>query len=98
MTLLSPLFPRRPVDVGSRLAPLPTDGSVPFLDGWAWIATPGHTRGHVSFWHEAERILIEEEAGVMPIYWSAQNILVKPNLDRVLAPSFNREFWKWTID
>lgn len=47
---------------------------------------------------EAERILVEEEAGVMPIYWSAQNILVKPGLDRVLAPSFNREFWKWSID
>ena len=47
---------------------------------------------------EAERILVEEEAGVMPIYWSAQNILVRPGLDRVLAPSFNREFWKWSID
>ena len=47
---------------------------------------------------EAERILVEEEAGVMPIYWSAQNILIRPGLDRVLAPSFNREFWKWSID
>ncbi len=77
MTLLSPLFPRRPVDVGSRLAPLPTDGSVPFLDGWAWIATPGHTRGHVSFWHEAERILIAGDACITTAQESAYEVAVQ---------------------
>ena len=46
---------------------------------------------------EAERILVEEEAGVIPIYWSAENILTKPHLDRVLAPSYQPEFWKWSI-
>ena len=46
---------------------------------------------------EAERILVEEEAGTMPIYWYAENLLVKPYLDRVLSPTLNREFWKWSV-
>ncbi len=46
---------------------------------------------------EAERILVEEEAGTMPIYWYAENLLVKPFLDRIQSPSLNREFWKWSV-
>jgi hypothetical protein len=45
----------------------------------------------------AEQILVEDEAGTMPIYWYAENLLVKPYLDRVLSPSLNREFWKWSV-
>lgn len=47
---------------------------------------------------EAEKILVQDEAGVMPIYWSAENLLVKPYLEPILAGSFNREFWKWMLD
>ena len=64
MTLLSPLFPRRPIDLGARLKGLPTDGSVPFLPGWRWLATPGHTPGHVSLWRTADRALIAGDAFV----------------------------------
>ncbi len=46
---------------------------------------------------QAERILVQEEAGTMPIYWYAENILVKPDVDRVRAPTLNREFWKWGV-
>jgi glyoxylase-like metal-dependent hydrolase (beta-lactamase superfamily II) len=62
MSLLSPLFPTKPVDVGSRLHPLPDDHSVPFMAGWRWIHTPGHSAGHVSFWREADRSLIAGDA------------------------------------
>jgi glyoxylase-like metal-dependent hydrolase (beta-lactamase superfamily II) len=62
MSLLSPLFPTRPVDVGARLRPLPDDHSVPPLPGWRWIHTPGHSSGHVSFWREADRTLIVGDA------------------------------------
>lgn len=47
---------------------------------------------------EAETILVQDEAGVIPIYWSAENLLIKPYLKPVLAGSYNREFWKWTRD
>ena len=50
-----------------------------------------------AMYEAAERILVQDEAGVVPIYWYAENLLVKPALNRVLAPSFNREFWKWSF-
>ncbi len=62
MPKLSPLFPRSPVNVGERLVDLPADGSVPFLPGWQWIHTPGHTPGHVSFWNPQRRCLIVGDA------------------------------------
>jgi glyoxylase-like metal-dependent hydrolase (beta-lactamase superfamily II) len=62
MALASPLYPRAPVNVGDRLRAFPSDGSVPFMPGWRWIETPGHTAGHVSFWRESDRALIVGDA------------------------------------
>ena len=48
---------------------------------------------------EAERILVQEEAGTMPIYWGAVNLLIRPGLHRdMVAPGYNRDFAKWTLD
>lgn len=62
MALLSPLYPRSPVNVGARLRDLPADGSIPEMPGWRWIHTPGHSVGHVSFWREQDRALIVGDA------------------------------------
>ncbi len=62
MALLSPLYPRKPVDVSRWLRDLPADGSIPELPGWRWIHTPGHSVGHVSLWREADRTLIAGDA------------------------------------
>jgi len=62
MPLLSPLFPRNPIDVGARLRLLPSDGSVPAMPGWRWIHTPGHAPGHVSLWRESDRTLVAGDA------------------------------------
>lgn len=62
MSVLSPLFPTRPVDVGARLQVLPDDGQVPPLPGWRWVHTPGHSVGHVSLWREADGLLISGDA------------------------------------
>lgn len=64
MSLSSPLYPRGPIDVSNRLWDLPGDGSVPFLPDWRWIATPGHSPGHVSLWREATRSLVAGDAVV----------------------------------
>ena len=61
-TLMSPLFPRGPWNVGHRARALPEDGSVPFAEGWRWIATPGHSPGHVSFVRDADRTVIAGDA------------------------------------
>ncbi len=62
MARLSPLFPRNPIDLDGRLQNLPEDGSVPFMPGWRWIFTPGHSPGHISLWNEASRTLIAGDA------------------------------------
>ncbi|WP_456837463.1 MBL fold metallo-hydrolase [Bradyrhizobium sp. USDA 4486] len=62
LALISPLFPTMPVNVASHLYDLPGDHSVPFLQGWHWIQTPGHTPGHVSLWRERDRVLIAGDA------------------------------------
>ena len=61
-TLLSPLFPRGPWNVGHRARPLPADGSVPFADGWRWVHTPGHCPGHVSLFRDDDRTVIAGDA------------------------------------
>jgi glyoxylase-like metal-dependent hydrolase (beta-lactamase superfamily II) len=64
MALLSPLYPRGPIDLGDRVRDLPEDGTVPGMPGWRWVFTPGHTPGHVSLFRESDRTLIAGDAFV----------------------------------
>jgi glyoxylase-like metal-dependent hydrolase (beta-lactamase superfamily II) len=41
---------------------LEPDGALPGLDGWRWLATPGHTPGHVSFVRSADRVVLTGDA------------------------------------
>jgi glyoxylase-like metal-dependent hydrolase (beta-lactamase superfamily II) len=61
---LSRFYPRGPFNFGDRVQPLPADGSVPGMDGWRWIHTPGHTPGHVSLYRDSDRTLIAGDAFV----------------------------------
>lgn len=62
MALMSPLYPRDPIDIGTRARSLPTDGSVPGLPDWKWLNTPGHAPGHISFFRELDRLLLAGDA------------------------------------
>ncbi len=65
MPLLSPTLPRGPIDLGSRLKPLPGEGvelSLAELPGWTLLHTPGHTPGHVSFFRESDKTLLVGDA------------------------------------
>jgi glyoxylase-like metal-dependent hydrolase (beta-lactamase superfamily II) len=64
MALLSPLYPRGPIDLRGQVQALPEDGEVPAMPGWRWIFTPGHTPGHVSLFRETDRTLIAGDAFV----------------------------------
>ncbi|NPD67725.1 MBL fold metallo-hydrolase [Lichenicola cladoniae] len=75
MSLASPLYPRGPVNVGSRLQALPADGSVSHMDGWRWVHTPGHSVGHVSLWRQADRMLLAADAVITTAQESAYAVL-----------------------
>ena len=64
MALMSKLYPRGPIDLGSRVQILPSDGSVPGFPDWRWIHTPGHTEGHISLFRERDRTMIAGDAFV----------------------------------
>lgn len=64
MAALSFMYPRGPIDLGGRVRPLPADGSVPGMEGWRWIHTPGHTPGHVALFRDTDRTLIAGDAFV----------------------------------
>lgn len=77
MSIVSPLYPNEAIDLGRRVLPLPTDGSVPGMESWRWIATPGHTPGHVSLFREEDRTLIAGDAFVTVKQESALNVLTQ---------------------
>jgi len=62
MSLLAPFYPRGPIDLGDHVQPLPLNGTVPGLEDWKWIHTPGHTEGHVSFFRDSDRTLLVGDA------------------------------------
>ncbi|HET7459106.1 MAG TPA: MBL fold metallo-hydrolase [Gemmatimonadaceae bacterium] len=77
MPFFARTFPRGPIDLGARVQPLPEDGSVPGMDGWRWIFTPGHTAGHVSFFRDNDRTLIAGDAFVTTKQESAMSVLTQ---------------------
>lgn len=61
---MSPMFPNEPIDLGSHIECLASDGTVPHMPGFKWVHTPGHSPGHVSFFRESDRALIVGDAFV----------------------------------
>jgi glyoxylase-like metal-dependent hydrolase (beta-lactamase superfamily II) len=93
MSLLSPFFPRGPVDVSRRLHPLPLDGSVPGMPGWRWLHTPGHTPGHISLWRESDRLVIAGDAFITTSQESAYAVATqRPELHG--PPMYYTQNWK----
>jgi glyoxylase-like metal-dependent hydrolase (beta-lactamase superfamily II) len=64
MSLLSPLYPREPIDLGNRLRLFASESnsSLPEMPGWEIVHTPGHTPGHVSFYRRRDGCLMVGDA------------------------------------
>lgn len=62
MAVMSPIYPRTSADLSGIVKPLPADGSVPTLNGWRWLHTPGHAPGHISLFREEDRVLLPGDA------------------------------------
>src|SRR5262245_17247681 len=77
LSLVSPLYPRGPIDLEERVCMLPQDSAVPGLSEWRWLRTDGHTTGHVSFFRERDRTLIAGDAVVTTGQESTRNVLLQ---------------------
>lgn len=74
---ISPLFPNQGINIAKAVHPLPKDGTVPYLDDWQWIHTPGHTDGHISLFRERTRTLIAGDAFVTVRQDKFLNVLIQ---------------------
>lgn len=89
----SSFFPNEPINLGSAVNPLPKDGSVPGLEGWKWVHTPGHSPGHVSFFRERDRTLISGDACITVKQDSFYKVLLQtPELNG--PPRYLTNDWK----
>ncbi len=77
MARLSVLFPTKAIDLGDKARALPADGSIPGLPEWRWVATPGHSDGHISLFRESDRTLIAGDAFVTVHQESLSGVLMQ---------------------
>lgn len=61
IAFLSRFFPSYSHDLGKHVHQL-QPGKVPGVTGWKWIATPGHSPGHVSLFRPSDRVLLAGDA------------------------------------
>jgi glyoxylase-like metal-dependent hydrolase (beta-lactamase superfamily II) len=61
IAFLSRFVPYRARDLGDRIRELP-NGPLAGLPDWEWIATPGHSPGHVSYFRSSDRVLLAGDA------------------------------------
>jgi len=64
MAWMSPLLPKKGIDISNSVQLLPADGTVPHLAQWRWVHTPGHSPGHISLLRDSDRTLIAGDAFV----------------------------------
>jgi glyoxylase-like metal-dependent hydrolase (beta-lactamase superfamily II) len=61
IAFLSRFMPAHARDLGDRVRELQPN-EVPGAAGWEWLATPGHSPGHVSFFRPSDRLLLAGDA------------------------------------
>ena len=62
MAQLSRVFPKSGINISSRLHAIMIDNTIPHLQGWRAVHTPGHTPGHISLFRDEDRVLIAGDA------------------------------------
>jgi glyoxylase-like metal-dependent hydrolase (beta-lactamase superfamily II) len=91
MAFLSRFMPSGSRNFGDRFRELQPN-EVPAMAGWEWLATPGHSPGHVSFFRSSDRVLLAGDAfATMNMDSWAGLISGKRTLARAGAP-FNTDW------
>lgn len=75
MSLLSPLYPRKAINLGERVQALPENGTIPEMPDWRYIHTPGHTLGHISLFRDTDKMIIVGDAFITVKQESALAVL-----------------------
>lgn len=97
MALLSPLYPRKAINIQQYIRLLPTDGSIPEMPGWNWIHTPGHTEGHISLFREKDRVVIAGDALITVKQESALAVLTQKK-EIHAPPAYFTQDWDQSFD
>ncbi len=61
IAFLSRFMPSRSMDLGDRVQELKAN-EIPAIPGWEWLATPGHSPGHISLFRSSDRVLLAGDA------------------------------------
>jgi glyoxylase-like metal-dependent hydrolase (beta-lactamase superfamily II) len=81
MAAMSAIYPRGPIDVSRWVQEIPSDRTVPYMPGWEWQHTPGHTPGHISLWRAQDKSLITGDAFITTRQESAYAVMTqKPEI------------------
>lgn len=74
---ISTIYPNQAIDISEVIKELPSDHSVPFLPEFKWIHTPGHSKGHVSYFRSKDGALIAGDAFITVRQDSFYKVLVQ---------------------
>jgi glyoxylase-like metal-dependent hydrolase (beta-lactamase superfamily II) len=74
---ISAIYPNEPIDITPALHTLPSDSTVPFLPGWKWLPTPGHSPGQIALYRESDGTLISADAFVTVKQDSMYKVLIQ---------------------
>ncbi|GAB3571443.1 MBL fold metallo-hydrolase [Hymenobacter daeguensis] len=93
LAFLTRFFPTDLPNLEDRVQALDADdSSTPFLMAWRWFHTPGHAPGQLSFFREADRVLIGGDAFATCNHDSIPDILLGlPKISRCGTP-FNYDW------
>jgi glyoxylase-like metal-dependent hydrolase (beta-lactamase superfamily II) len=74
---ISSIYPNEPINIKPFLHALPPDNTVPMLQGWTWIHTPGHSPGQVALYRESDGTLISADAFITVRQDSFYKVLIQ---------------------
>jgi len=93
MATMSRFFPKKPIDLGDSVLPLPDDGTVPVIGEWRWVHTPGHAPGHVSLFRDYDRALVAGDAFVTTKQEAATSALSQEPVEVHGPPKYFTQDW-----
>lgn len=77
MSLISFLYPKKPIQLGTHIHALAKDGRIPYMPDWISIHTPGHAPGHISLYRGRDKVLIAGDAFVTTKQESGLSVMLQ---------------------